>query len=576
MPDGPHRLHLESIDWPRVFPFLNLFRAFRIAVHPPKLLLALFMVVVLYAGGRLIDAVLGESVIGNEVEQYASGGPEAFDRWLEDQRLDARNTLASRARLADAQQTTIDWIEDEDTPLRDAYAKTVAAIDLAANLELKERKQRLAQQEKAVEEAKAALAEAQKGDDEFEMERAKAVLDLAEQDLKFARQQVEAFDEDRKELVESLDDYKPRGVFATALRFKLDTFESGVSAALNFSFGFGGLMHADQRTPDTVIGALWRLMVTLPSWMLQQHTLFMIVWLVFSLAVWSLLGGAIARMAATHAVTGRSTSAGSAIGFARSRYVWFVLTLLLPLLVIGIAYVLMAVVGMVYNVGLLLDGFASLLFPLALLGGLVVAVTTVLYLGGVHMLYPALAVQGTDGFDANTRCLGYVFNRPWRWAFYNLLTLVYGAVTYFFFAGIVFLTLLVTKHFVGAFVWAQTSTGVNRFDAMLPQPVFGELTYAPDWAHLSSWGQVSAALIMVWVYLLIGLVAAFAISFYFTSQTWIYLLLRKSADGTAMDDDLYEPPSDEPDATLPPDKVEPTGDAETDAAGDDEAEQQPT
>jgi hypothetical protein len=46
---------IRAIHWRDVFPFLNLFRAFRVAIHPSKLLLALTALILIYCGGRLLD-----------------------------------------------------------------------------------------------------------------------------------------------------------------------------------------------------------------------------------------------------------------------------------------------------------------------------------------------------------------------------------------------------------------------------------------------------------------------------------------------------------------------------------------
>src|SRR3954468_15899918 len=55
MADEPQTI--RAIHWRELFPFLNLFRAFRIAVHPSKLALALLALVLIYAGGRVLDRV---------------------------------------------------------------------------------------------------------------------------------------------------------------------------------------------------------------------------------------------------------------------------------------------------------------------------------------------------------------------------------------------------------------------------------------------------------------------------------------------------------------------------------------
>src|SRR3954470_18512815 len=49
MADEPQTI--RAIHWRDVFPFLNLFRAFRVAIHPSKLVLGLLALLTIYAGG---------------------------------------------------------------------------------------------------------------------------------------------------------------------------------------------------------------------------------------------------------------------------------------------------------------------------------------------------------------------------------------------------------------------------------------------------------------------------------------------------------------------------------------------
>src|SRR5439155_14335693 len=47
---------IRGVNWRQVFPFTHVFRSFRVAVHPSKLLLGLALLLVVYAGGRLLDS----------------------------------------------------------------------------------------------------------------------------------------------------------------------------------------------------------------------------------------------------------------------------------------------------------------------------------------------------------------------------------------------------------------------------------------------------------------------------------------------------------------------------------------
>ena len=48
-------LVLRGINWRETFPFTHIFRGFRIAIHPSKLILGLIALLSLYAGGRVLD-----------------------------------------------------------------------------------------------------------------------------------------------------------------------------------------------------------------------------------------------------------------------------------------------------------------------------------------------------------------------------------------------------------------------------------------------------------------------------------------------------------------------------------------
>jgi hypothetical protein len=72
----------------------------------------------------------------------------------------------------------------------------------------------------------------------------------------------------------------------------------------------------------------------------------------------------------------------------------------------------------------------------------------------------------------------------------------------------------------------------------------GRLSYDIDFLTLRRDQDVAASLVAFWVYLVIGMLGAFAISFYFTSNTIIYYLMRHEVDATEMDD-VYLEQSDE-------------------------------
>ncbi len=85
MADEP--LTVRGISWRQTFPFINLFRAFRVAVHPSKLVLALVALALLYLGGHTLDllwpmqhrAIANEAALYEQFAAYAQPGQKFSD-----------------------------------------------------------------------------------------------------------------------------------------------------------------------------------------------------------------------------------------------------------------------------------------------------------------------------------------------------------------------------------------------------------------------------------------------------------------------------------------------------------------
>ncbi len=426
---------VDAVNWTQVLPWLRLFRSFRMAIRPIKLLLALLLVVALYLSGRLLDGMLGPRAFTNELGQYRILAPEDFQRLR---------------------------IERQESLKRQAASNRSGRPGAAPQM---------------------------------------------------------------------------RGVFETALAYNVTAFERLVDAAANLRFGFGEVLRGRLAEPQTVVGSLYDMLVATPGWIFQHHRPFCFAYGGVCLLLLAVAGGALARLAALDAVGSGAYSVMDGLRFSLSRLFWFVLTPIFPLLMVGFIGVLLMAGGFVFFNLPGLNMLGGLLYGLALLGGFAIALILLLLAAGGHMLFPALAVEGTDTFDAVSRSFGYVIARPWHCLFYTLLAIVYGAVGYLFFGALVFLTLLATHHFVSQGVVREATEGVNAFNQLTQAPKFGQLIYPLNWDQQAGFtGKVSAALIWTWVFMLTALLAAYAISFYYSANTWIYLLLRRTCDGTEFDE----------------------------------------
>ena len=273
------------------------------------------------------------------------------------------------------------------------------------------------------------------------------------------------------------------------------------------------------------------------------------------------LGGLIARLVAIQACTGEPGRLTEATTFVGRRYAWFFLSPLIPLavaLALGLALALLGLA--LFNLPVLDVAGALLLGPMLAVGFAVALILVGLLLGG-NMLFAAIAVEGSDAFDAISRVYNYALGRPLRFLVYSVAVILYGALTYMLVGILVFLTLWITQRFVGAWVFAEVGANdVNRFEAIVPRPDIGELYRPPRWEalHDSHWGTAAAGIATAWVQLLLAVLPAYALSYYLSAQTWVYLLLRRVADGTEYEEHDQQP-AETPSA---PEKVEPAEPAE--------------
>ena len=286
--------------------------------------------------------------------------------------------------------------------------------------------------------------------------------------------------------------------------------------------------------------------------MYRAHPGFFIVYGILCVLVWGVFGGALAHMHASHATRDQPVGFASAMGYGLRRAGWFIFTPMLPYLVAGLLGLLVISGGGLVFFGIpgvhwVTDVLGGLLFFIAIICGFVIAMVVLLTATAGNLFYPALAVEDSDTFDVVSRTFSYVLYRPWRWLFYTVVSILYGALTYVFVATVALLTLSVTRHFVQLLVWLKAGGGeVYRMDVLFPEGI-SQMDYAADWSQLGLTGKVAAALIWVWVLLVFATVGAFAINIYLSTQTWTYLLLRRAAEGTDYSETGLAPPSPEPD-----------------------------
>lgn len=353
-------------------------------------------------------------------------------------------------------------------------------------------------------------------------------------------------------------------IFESTLDAELAYFAMLINSAASLDLGLAALSIDSSASPG-MIGALHGMIVDVPSGVWSQHPWFFVILVTYVIVIKMVMGGAIARLAATQACAGTTVGLFETARFTWPRAVWFVVSPLIPLFIAGVIWLVLAVVGWVlFNVpGLNVVG--GLLFWAMLLAGFVAACCVIFAAVGAGMLPSALAVEGTDAFDVVSRVFTFLLYRPMRYLILTAVMLIYGALTYLIVGLIVFLTLWFTRSATG--VW------VSDFDQLLPVAKLGQPLGTLDTTGLPSTDKAASWLIRVWSALLFGVSIAYAASYFFTAQTWIYLLLRREVDGTAFEEFAQEPDARVtvvPSSADASEKVEPTAQDPT-PNGDDAA-----
>jgi len=313
-----------------------------------------------------------------------------------------------------------------------------------------------------------------------------------------------------------------RGVFTTLWNFGAKRFHAALIAL-------------SERNILEVIGNIVACFAAL-AWAFQYHPAYSILLFALVLAVMSLAGGAICRV---------KPGLTEAVRFGVRKFHSFFTAPITPMAIIVVAGACIFLLGLIGNIPVVGELSVGLLLPLAFIGAALVAVIAIGALAGLNLMFPAIAYEDSDCFDAISRSFSYVYAKPWRMGFYTAIAAVYGAICYAFVRFFCFSLLLITH----LFLRVGFLQGNEKLDAIWPGVDFtnflGAASVAPEpWA---AW--LAYYLIRISVLVVVGLMVSFVISFYFSANTIIYALLRNRVDKVALEE-VYTP-SDEM-ATSPP------------------------
>jgi hypothetical protein len=601
MADEP--LSIRGVHWRDALPVTHLFRTFRVAVHPSKLLLALTALLLAYVGGRGLDLVwpVQDRAVASEVDLYeAFSGHAVAGQSFGDVRRAARAEVESAyaARLLADQVVTDPAVAAaaarSGERLGDLKRRIVDRRTLAVSRANGEHDRALTSAAAAADPAAARAAA-----DDGHRAAVRSAYDAASAEYA-ADSRIKNdglydvfFDYESRQVSNAVQGVRDWNWFGStrgtpAIAMPTDgaplpmaapgTAVAGdptLSAAVHVNplaapvepgtatpQPFATLADLPPFTAPAVVPSVVRFFAVGPVWMFTQHPIYFLLFGAGFLVLWSVFGGAICRIAAVHVARDEKLSIRSALVFSGGKFLSFLCAPLIPLAILGGIGLVTSLASLVLtivpwfgpNIGVAIMGVS---FVLALLAGLAMAVVLVGLVGGFNLMYPTIAVEGSDSFDAISRSFSYLYARPWRLAFYTAVSIAYGSVCYLFVRLFIYLVLCLTHLFVGLGVLTHASSSAPLLSALWPDPsTAGRLSYSVDSLSLTVPQEIGAGFIWLWVHLTVALLGAFAVTFYCSANTIIYYLLRQDVDATDLNE-VYVDPADEEDADDEPDPADP-------------------
>lgn len=601
------QMELKRINWIETLGFVQIFKSFKMAIHPTKLALCFVAVAALFVGGWAMDwiwGLCGQRAMDGEVAAYvtqpAGEFSSALAQWKDkDKRANAANDLYADA--AKHRQLQEQYWGALDLKVNGGYFKPAFKELLdgqqkpdIGNLPQEEWADALRNARKAfdkqddtisrlIDEANASAHDKIKGDSSLKPEDKDKAYGQVKNDHSAALQaQVQL----RRDFDEKEKSIRGRSIFGMFLKFEDQAVSDAIAAVWRLDFVSGMdrytdmMRHRNGVLPEAaatdsdramnqlvaagggpVAGGMGRasdasakagficnMLVAFMGveWLFSAHWLFAIVYTALALCVVALVGGAVNRIAALHFAREEKISYMQALRFSAGKFFSFATAPLIPLALILVLGLFLAFGGFISanwapeGGGIVL----GLLFFVAIALGLAVAFLLIGLVAGSPLMYPTIAVEGSDSFDAMSRSYSYVYGRPWHALFYGLVALIYGALTYLFVRLFAFVTLASAHMFLKWFVFRTGPTvgsEADKIDVLWKAPTFDSLFFGHfNWDAMNKPEAVGAFFIGVWVFVVAGTTAAYLLSYLASSTTVAYFLLRRKVDATDLDDVYVE------------------------------------
>lgn len=239
--------------------------------------------------------------------------------------------------------------------------------------------------------------------------------------------------------------------------------------------------------------------------------------IVWALCIWSFFGTVISRMSAVQFAVDQRISLREALKFAGSKWLWVISAPLMPLvgvLALWLCCLLGGLIGRIPDVGPVILGVLYLV-PILLTFAMVLLLIGLTL--GWPLMIATVSTQGSDAFDGFSRSFDYVYSRFWHLLWFLVVATVHGLLMLALVGGVATLTLHLSAQFVGM----GLGVAAEPTDPALARN-----------------------LVLFWLHAVMMLVAGYGVSYFWTSSTIIYFLLRQSEDANHLSE-VYLPETTE-------------------------------
>ena len=263
----------------------------------------------------------------------------------------------------------------------------------------------------------------------------------------------------------------------------------------------------------------------------------------WNLVVWSIFGGAISRIAAVQFARDQQIGIRRALAFSASRFFGYVSAPVLPLFGVAILWALCVLGGWIGRIpGGVGEGMLGVLWGLELVFGFLMAVILIGVGVGWPLMFATISVEGTDGFDGLSRAYNYIFERPLYVLWQGVVTMFYGSIMIFF---VWLMAQILTQLAVWGVSWGM---GYQAVVGLLGGTL--EVAATDDPAAEMAVVSRGAEIVRCWMYALDVVVVGFVYTFFWSSATIAYFVLRHSVDANDFDEVFVEE-SEDRDELLP-------------------------